>query len=104
MDIVTVIETIADHYGYDTQSRQCIEEMSELTQAINKFWRNQLGCGKYKLLDSPSFCEERKNIIEEISDVQIMLWQLIYFFDADVQSIIEKKIDRQLDRIKEECK
>lgn len=39
------IQRIAQHYGYDSQSRQCIEEMAELTQAINKFWRKQLKCG-----------------------------------------------------------
>jgi Spy/CpxP family protein refolding chaperone len=31
------IQKIAQTYGYDAQSRQCIEEMAELTQAINKF-------------------------------------------------------------------
>lgn len=33
------IRYIADHYGYEAQSRQLIEEMAELTQAINKMWR-----------------------------------------------------------------
>ncbi len=36
------IQKIAQIYGYDAQSRQCIEEMAELTQAINKFWRKVL--------------------------------------------------------------
>lgn len=40
------IKKIADTYGYDAQSRQLIEEMAELTQAINKHWRKQLECGK----------------------------------------------------------
>lgn len=31
------IKKIARRYGYEAQSRQCIEEMAELTQAINKF-------------------------------------------------------------------
>lgn len=47
------IQKIADTYGYDAQSRQCIEEMAELTQAINKFWRNTLHCGEFEI--SPSF-------------------------------------------------
>lgn len=33
------IQYIADHYGYEPQSRQLIEEMAELTVAINKLWR-----------------------------------------------------------------
>ena len=47
MKLEEKIEFIANHYGYDAQSRQCIEEMAELTQAINKFWRNQLDCRIY---------------------------------------------------------
>jgi len=42
MEIKGKIKLIADTYGYDAQSRQCIEEMAELTHAINKFWRNSL--------------------------------------------------------------
>ena len=30
------IQYIADHYGYEPQSRQLIEEMAELTVALNK--------------------------------------------------------------------
>ena len=29
------IKQIAEHYGYDSQSHMLIEEMAELTQAIN---------------------------------------------------------------------
>ena len=105
MDKTEKIKKIADHYGYDAQSRQCIEEMAELTQAINKFWRNNLGCGKYGLLDAPVYCEERRNIVEEIADVQIMLYQLGYFLHSEIEvsEMITKKLDRQLERIKREC-
>lgn len=41
------IQYIAEYYGYETQSRQLIEEMAELTVAINKFWR-KLGNGQSK--------------------------------------------------------
>lgn len=30
------IQYIADHYGYESQSRQLIEELSELIQAVCK--------------------------------------------------------------------
>ena len=98
------IKIIAEHYGYDSQSRQCIEEMAELTQSINKFWREHLGCGKYGLLDVPVYCEERRNIVEEIADVQIMLYQIGYLLDSrlEVSEMIAKKLDRQLERIKRE--
>lgn len=99
------IQKIADIYGYDAQSRQCIEEMAELTQAINKFWRKDLKCGyesKY-LWDRtiPNGSKEYNNLVEEIANVQIMLWQMAYLLNADVLPIIEQKLDRQLERIEE---
>ena len=96
------IKHIADTYGYDAQSRQCIEEMAELTQAINKFWRKDLKCGKLTTLEVPSGSPQELSIIEEIADVQIMLWQMAYLLNADVIPIIEQKLDRQLERI-EKC-
>lgn len=102
------IQKISDFYGYDSQSRQCIEEMAELTQAINKFWRKQMMCG-FVLLDDIKAEETEKlklsdekgyqNLVEEIADVQIMLWQMAYLLNADVTPIIEQKLDRQLKRI-----
>lgn len=94
------IRIIADHYGYDAQSRQCIEEMAELTQAINKWWRV---CGNGQRTEE-SIAECRYNLVEEIADVQIMLYQLGYLLDSrlEVSEIITKKLDRQLERIKRE--
>lgn len=96
------IKKIADTYGYDAQSRQCIEEMAELTQAINKFWRKDLKCGKLTTLEVPIGSPQELSIIEEIADVQIMLWQMAYLLNVDVVPIIEQKLDRQLERI-EKC-
>lgn len=92
-------QKIANTYGYDAQSRQCIEEMAELTQAINKYWRKQLDYGNHNILDVAVGNSEEKNLVEEIADVQIMLWQMAYLLDADVQPIIEEKLNRQLERI-----
>lgn len=105
------IQKIAQHYGYDAQSRQCIEEMAELTQAINKMWRNCFLNGFITLEDvlkeeteTQKFSDEKEyqNVVEEIADVQIMLWQLEYLLNADVEPIIEQKISRQLERIERE--
>lgn len=97
------IEKIASHYGYEPQSRQLIEEMAELTQAINKLWR-------YKNKAHKDICDEvaidviKENMVEEIADVQIMLWQILYLLGAQdkVEPIIERKVNRQLERIKAE--
>lgn len=95
MDNKEKIRKIARHYGYDAQSRQCIEEMAELTQAINKLWRKQ---GNGQPTDKElSDCMD--NIVEEIADVQIMLWQMAYLLNSDILPIIEQKLDRQLERI-----
>lgn len=97
--ITEKIHMIADHYGYCNQSRQCIEEMAELTQAICKWDREW---GDLLFLDSHE-CKERTQIIEEIADCKIMLEQLEYLLSAEyeVDLEIERKIDRQLDRIRE---
>ncbi|GAB6953881.1 nucleoside triphosphate pyrophosphohydrolase family protein [Mediterraneibacter glycyrrhizinilyticus] len=100
MEIAEKIKIIAEHYGYEAQSRQCIEEMAELMQAINKLWRS-IGHGQ---LTEKSFKECLENLTEEMADVQIMLWQMEYLLlsGQEVNQMIEKKLDRQLKRIEEE--
>ena len=96
------IKKIADAYGYDVQSRQCIEEMAELTQTINKFWRKDLKCGQLTTLEVPIGSPQELSIIEEIADVGICLEQMKYFLairEEDINKVIEQKLDRQLKRI-----
>ena len=102
------IRTIGRHYGYDAQSRQCIEEMAELIQAINKYWRKDLEYGKHMCNPCdgymPDYSKEYWNLVEEIADVQIMLEQMKFFLTADheINNIIDEKLDRQLERIAKE--
>lgn len=101
------IQKIASHYGYEPQSRQCIEEMAELTQAINKYWRKDLQCGKYPYNPwdgyMPDSSKEYNNLIEELADVQIMIWQMKFLLTAtDFDEIIQQKLDRQMERIEGE--
>lgn len=99
------IEFIARHYGYDAQSRQCIEEMAELTQAINKFWRKQLNCGGIQLPEVEEkisiFTKDYADIVEEIADVEITLEQMkvLLHCEQNVTVWIENKLSRQLKRI-----
>lgn len=100
---------IAKEYGYEPQSRQLIEEMAELTVAINKHWR----IGR-KFLEAESggkrdnnmqqvVHEARDRIIEELADVQVMIWQISQLLgaeDGELEDVINDKISRQLDRIK----
>ena len=87
---MTDIEKIALHYGFNSQARQTIEEMAELTVALSKMHR------KYNK-------ENLDNIIEELADVQIMIEQMMYLTSSknDVEQIMEQKIKRQLERMEE---
>jgi NTP pyrophosphatase (non-canonical NTP hydrolase) len=97
------IKTIADHYGYEAQSRQCMEECSELIQAINKLWRAEtFDRDEYEISDR---CDK---VIEEMADVQITIWQMDYLVATDqlglspLKDVIDEKLERQMQRIKEE--
>mgnify|MGYP005800473155 FL=1 len=95
------IQYIADHYGYEPQSRQLIEELAELIQAVCKHNRAFDG----KKLSESSGCNEKDAIIEEMADVTIMMCQLQHILgigNLDLDSKIERKLNRQIERIKNE--
>lgn len=73
-------------YGIDNQIIMVFEEMAELQKELSKFKR---GSGN------------TENIAEEIADVQIMLEQMILFFDLNsrVEWYKEEKIERLSKRL-----
>lgn len=78
-------------YGKEAQSRQAMEECAELVQAINK-------CLRY-----PNKEECKDNLIEEIADVEIMLYQLkemFYINETEIHEWKEKKAKREKKRLK----
>lgn len=78
-------QVIADHYELENQTVKAMEELAELIQALSK--------------------GERKNILEEMADVCVMLEQLMYFYDigkAELEAVMDIKMDRQLHRIENE--
>lgn len=88
--IETVIQKAIDTYGYDLQKQVAIEEMAELTKEICKDFRGK---------------ENRDNIIEEIADVQIMIYQLMAMYsisDVDLSIEMGLKINRLSERLKGE--
>ena len=98
------LRTIADHYGYEAQSRQLIEEMAELTQAINKLWR--IDSKKSEITWNYSdHVEAYKHIIEEVADVEICLEQVKWLLNID-ESVLDEwkqmKIERSINRIEKE--
>lgn len=79
-----ICEMIAQHYGEEHQANKLIEELSECIRAIVR--------------------ADRKNIAEEIADVEIMLFQykMLLGLDDEVEEFIEKKLERQHQRVVEE--
>ena len=91
------IELVAEMYGYEPQSRQCIEEMAELTQAINKLWRKRNFGGNDRQI-----AEAEDAVLDEMADTLIMLWQIKYlmgFGEGTLAKRIDEKLNRQLKRI-----
>ena len=84
------IKTIADHYGLINQLKQLAEECCELSVEALHYTRDRGGT---------------ERISEEMVDVLIMIQQIIYLLRNDVEKLekyAEFKLDRQMNRIKEE--
>ena len=99
---------IVKHYDNDAQIRQLIEEMAELTQALNKLWRAEQGYineyyDGYKKGAAVKIC--RESVIEETADVMICLKELKYILgvsDEEIKQYIDIKLNRQLERMERE--
>ena len=81
------IEFLATYYGKEHQELKTMEELEELTtELINNIRTEGVS----------------SNTPSEISDVIIMLYQLIYIYNIgdEIENITEFKINRQIDRIK----
>lgn len=108
LDIKKAVCYIVDTYGATAQTDIMIEEMSELTKALLKFRR--------KIRTNDDISAELDNVMEELADVQIMLWQIAYAYSAypfhafytkerklyDITSLICDKLNRQITRIRTE--
>ena len=68
----TILRKAIQHYGYINQYQVAMEKCGELVQAISKFLRATTATDMLKA---------RKEIVEELVDVQIMLDQLKIMHD-----------------------
>lgn len=94
---------IANHYGYENQREQLIEELSELILSAQKVKRAKRDIEENQLTESrkKTFYDAQNNFIEEIADVEVMIYQMKYFLGKEnVNAVIERKINRQMERIK----
>ncbi len=84
------ITEIARHYGYEAQREQFVEECSEAILAVQKVKRR---CSNGNFI----------NLAEEVADVLIMAEQMrILISQSLIDEFIQKKLERQIQRIKEE--
>lgn len=87
----TFIQSVEER-GIEAQCRQLMEECAELVVATNKCLRYPLDKDRYA------------NLVEEIADVEIMLYQLKVMFNVSNDEVFEVKIQkakREQERLKE---
>jgi NTP pyrophosphatase (non-canonical NTP hydrolase) len=90
---------IINHYGVNNQLRQFNEECFELIEAIIDYRYVEVYEG------SPAEKFHKEHVAEEIADVMVMLEQFKLYYDIsseEITNIFWSKVDRQLDRMKEE--
>lgn len=83
---------IIKYYGIDKTLRKLHEEHFEMDEAIIRY----NNCGGIK-----------RNIVEELADVYVILAQLVAYYEINDEDIIEigiYKINRQLERMDHESK
>ena len=94
MMYIDVLSAAIEHYGEKNQLVVATEELSELSKELCKAYRQ----------DPPDYSKvnNKKAIVEELSDTIIMLTQIIEIFDINIDDIndeIDFKIKRLLERI-----
>ena len=90
---------IVEYYGVKKQIPVWIEEMSELTKVLCKWFR------KYDELEGDISADLYANMYEEIADVTICLDQIkytIHLIEDDLMKEYKWKVDRQIERINED--
>ena len=84
------LKSIIAHYGITSQLTMCLEEMSELAKEICKHQRG---------------ANNRVAIMEEVADVLVTIEQVKLIFNIEddvIQTIIDNKIKRTLNRMERE--
>ena len=85
------INTIRDYYGLPNQILKTCEELSELSTALLHYYNKDSGT------------IAKSAVVEEITDVYVMLEQIKGFFadDDTFHDMVQYKANRELKRIKE---
>jgi len=83
---IRIYEAALCKYGPKSQMQVAIEEMAELTKELCKVFRTKKGTAP-----------EKEGLIDEISDVAIMLEQLQFIFSLN--GMIEERMDFKIERL-----
>lgn len=90
------------HYGVNAQQRQLAEEVFELQEVITT---HELKNSVSYEIPLTELTDTKEHIAEEIADVLVLLNQFKAYYnipDTTLLVFIQSKIDRQLERIKNE--
>ena len=105
-----IIETAIAKLGEENQMRQTQEELAELIVAINKYERaiKNDRCPSHLLeyYKNTDIAYARKEVIEEMADVLIMLdaiKKILDIQDEEIEHFRAFKLSRLLNRLKEGC-
>lgn len=97
------LKEIINHYGVMPQLKYFQSEVFELNEAIFQYEEQKRVCEQ---CCGTLHCEkEKEHIAEEIADVLVMICQFKEHYGIDgneIMKIMNEKIDRQLERIKNE--
>lgn len=95
---------IIQHHGINAQQRKLAEEVFELQEAITT---HELKNSVSYEIPLTELIDAKQHIAEEIADVIVLLLQFSEYYvlnNYDIYKIVDYKIKRQLERIKNEVK
>lgn len=95
------LNKIIKHYGLNNQLKYFQGEVFELTESIFQYEEQKRVCEQ--CCNELHIEREKQHITEEIADVLVMLEQFRLYYDIDlaqVKKIGKFKIDRQIERMK----
>lgn len=97
MELKEKLEYIAVHYGLELQLIKLGEEISELTAEVCKAMLR-------RSVDDIRGRRLPVSLVWELADVEVMIRQIKYLAGLDevVENVMRTKVDRQLERIKED--
>ena len=94
---------IINHYGVIPQLKHFQSEVFELNEAIINFENEIIHCDS--IADEGYIKLMKNHIVEELSDVMVMLEQFKLYYgisSEEITKIFWSKVDRQLERIEKE--